>query len=180
MRFVLQMTVAFAAAAFMAVSAHARPLDKKDCEALSDEFALLTERDIPKAIMRGPEWTLAHMPSRTMGEVKRYLTIEEQLRFRCSGKKPPTLDPEIAGAPGRQPEEKPLQTRAALAVEDSAVPADKNQGDGGEMSGAATAPGPAPPPVVRHNVQRPPATTATSGGKGGLDAAYKQLFPMGR
>ncbi len=78
--------------------AAARPLDKKDCTALSAQRAKLAKKGIEKAIVKGPEWTSANMPAEILDQVRRYLLIEEKLRFRCQGFKLPALAPEQTAA----------------------------------------------------------------------------------
>lgn len=176
MRSGLRIVVVLAGATGIAAHADARPLDRKDCDTLSAELAALTANDIPKAIMNGPEWTLAHMPE-TVDEVRRYLAVEEQLRFRCSGKKPPDLDPAVADSDGGRPEETKPGARASLASDDGGVPAENNR-HGGDTSSEPSA---RPAPAVRRKVRRAPASAAARpADTSGLDAAYRQLFPMGR
>lgn len=94
----------------------ARPLNKKVCAALSKERTELAKIGIEKAIVKGPGWTNKNMPAGTLEKVRHYLSVEEKLRFRCSGIKVPDLAPEqtaaveIKEAPksksGKQPDKK--------------------------------------------------------------------------
>jgi hypothetical protein len=90
----------------------ARPLDRVSCKALDTERGeLASKHGIEKAVVKGPEWTRAKMPPGTLEYVRRYLRVEEQLRFRCRGKKPPELNPE--GASGESAESAPSSPKPA-------------------------------------------------------------------
>lgn len=103
-RFTAGAFLGFFAAALFAGPADARPLKKATCKALAAERAELARQGVEKAILKGPEWTQANMAPQTLELVRRYLTVEEMLRFRCSGIKLPELAPEqIAAPPVKQP-----------------------------------------------------------------------------
>lgn len=116
------LAAALAAAVAVANPASARPLDRESCNALAAERGkLASKHGIEKAIIKGPDWTRAKMPAGTLDRVRRYLTVEEQLRFRCRGKKPPLLDPErpagdSAEAAPSSPEPAPRQKVRRSAV----------------------------------------------------------------
>lgn len=169
----LAITVAIAA------PANALPLNREACDALHAELETLAGLDVPKAIVNGPSWTLTHMPQ-VMDEVKRYLDIEEQLLFRCSGRKPPDLDPQVAGGPKRKDENKQATGRAMLAAQTSAALADAEKRQGGDLMDVVPA-APKRAPAVRRDVRRAPASAAAIPSPSPeLDAAYRQLFPLGR
>jgi hypothetical protein len=161
--------------------ADARPLSREECDTLSAELDVMAKTDVPNAVLRGPEWAIAHMPQ-AMEQVKRYLLVEEQLRFRCTGKRVPDLEPEVAGTPAKAKPAK-ADSRASLEAEMSTVLSDANRNQGGDVPDARQVKTRAPAPVapVNRNVQGTPAAASAAGGRApGLDSAYRQLFPMGR
>lgn len=174
-RFFIRAALAVMATA-VATPADARPLNDEDCEALAVELAAIAKSDVTTAILKGPDWTLAHMPQ-AMEQVKRYLIVEEQLRFRCEGRSVPDLVPETAGAPPKS-EQKKATSRARLEAEMSAVLSDGNRHQGGDAPDAAPVRKKPRAPTPR-NARRAPAS-ASPARSPGLEAAYRQLFPMGR
>lgn len=89
--------------------ADARPLKKDACDALVHERKKLATLGAEKAIIKGPEWTKANMPAQAMEHVRRYLTVEEMLLFRCKGVKASTLPLQQASvlSTGKKKQKKP-------------------------------------------------------------------------
>jgi hypothetical protein len=61
----------------------ASPLDKKACEKLVAEKKSLVEQGAEKNKGKGPEWAKAHLKPTQLEQVKRYIAVDEQLKFRC-------------------------------------------------------------------------------------------------
>ncbi|GAB4230917.1 MAG: hypothetical protein Kow0032_12960 [Methyloligellaceae bacterium] len=115
--------LALAACVVFGETTHARPLKKEACTALMQERSELAKAEVVDALIRGPEWTKAHLPASVLPRVQRYLEIEEQLHFRCRGVKVPIIEgaqePAVeTAATRRTPEqlEKPATTTKSQAA----------------------------------------------------------------
>jgi hypothetical protein len=62
---------------------HAKPLDKKTCKVLVTEKKSLTARGVAKQMAKGPLWAKENLTSAQLTQIKRYITVDEQLKFRC-------------------------------------------------------------------------------------------------
>ena len=82
---------AWAAAATLAmpVSAPAKPLEYDYCQELKTEQRTLRNAGIERDMRRGPDWAKANLTDEDLGRIRRYLTVEEQIRFRCGIKRRP-------------------------------------------------------------------------------------------
>ena len=100
----------------------AEPLDKESCANLQVERKKLLTREMQAALEHGPDWVKDHLDDESIGKVRRFLSVEEQIVFRCRGggvakvpAKATETGPENAGAvplPDRNP------TRAAAQSAD--------------------------------------------------------------
>jgi hypothetical protein len=61
----------------------AEPLDKDACGKLQAEKASLIVLGVDKEFSKGADWAKANLPQAELDQLKRYLTIDEQLKFRC-------------------------------------------------------------------------------------------------
>jgi hypothetical protein len=61
----------------------AEPLDKEACGKLQAERASLIVLGVDKEFAKGADWAKANLPQPELDQLKRYLTIDEQLKFRC-------------------------------------------------------------------------------------------------
>jgi hypothetical protein len=61
----------------------AEPLDKDACGKLVTEKQGLVVLGVEKEFAKGPDWAKANLPQDELDKLKRYLAIEEQLKFRC-------------------------------------------------------------------------------------------------
>ena len=59
------------------------PLDKEACGKLQSEKQALVVLGVDKEFAKGPDWAKANLAQAELNLLKRYLTIEEQLKFRC-------------------------------------------------------------------------------------------------
>jgi hypothetical protein len=71
------------ALAVMARAAHAKPLDKEACDTLQAEKLSLVVLGIDKEMAKGPDWAKANLAPARLDMVKRLLTVNEQMKFRC-------------------------------------------------------------------------------------------------
>jgi LAS superfamily LD-carboxypeptidase LdcB len=72
-----------AAIAGSAVELQAEPLDKEACKKLQTEKKSLVASGIVKQMAKGALWAKKNMSSAQLELVKRYITVDEQLQFRC-------------------------------------------------------------------------------------------------
>ena len=63
----------------------AEPLDKESCANLQIERKKLLTREMQAALEHGPDWVKNHLDDESIGKVRRFLSVEEQIVFRCRG-----------------------------------------------------------------------------------------------
>ena len=63
----------------------AEPLDKESCANLQVERKKLLTREMQAALEHGPDWVKDHLDDELIGKVRRFLSVEEQIVFRCRG-----------------------------------------------------------------------------------------------
>lgn len=63
----------------------AEPLDKESCAKLQSERKQLLNRDMQTALEQGPDWVKTHLTDEAIERVRRFLSVEEQIQFRCRG-----------------------------------------------------------------------------------------------
>lgn len=73
--------VFFAMTAALPVAA--APLDKEACDKLQTEKQSLTVMGVEKDMAKGAEWAKANMKPAQLDLVKRFITVDEQIKFRC-------------------------------------------------------------------------------------------------
>jgi hypothetical protein len=61
----------------------AEPLEKEACERLQSEKQTLIVLGVDKEFSKGPEWAKANLAQSELNLLKRYIDLEEQLKFRC-------------------------------------------------------------------------------------------------
>lgn len=67
------------------VEAVAEPLDKESCVHLQSERRQMLSPDMQKALDQGPDWVKSHLDEPDIDRVRQFLTIEEEIEFRCRG-----------------------------------------------------------------------------------------------
>lgn len=67
----------------------AAPLDEQTCAQLKDEQAQLVKAGTKADLDRGAEWARTNLTTDRLRLVERYITVEEQILFRCPQPKPP-------------------------------------------------------------------------------------------
>ena len=72
-----------AALAGSAAGLQAKPLDTKTCKVLVTEKKSLIARGVAKQMAKGALWAKENLTSAQLKQIKRYITVDEQLKFRC-------------------------------------------------------------------------------------------------
>jgi hypothetical protein len=72
-------------APFACAVAMAEPLDKESCANLQVERKKLFNRDMQAALDQGPDWVKGHLNDEAIEKVRRFLSVDEQIQFRCRG-----------------------------------------------------------------------------------------------
>ena len=75
----------FAAGFLAGEVAIAEPLDKESCANLQIERKQLLTRDMQAALDQGPDWVKDHLNDEAIERVRHFLSVEEQIQFRCRG-----------------------------------------------------------------------------------------------
>jgi hypothetical protein len=75
----------FAAGFLAGEVAIAEPLDKESCANLQNERKKLLTRDMQAALDQGPDWVKDHLNDEAIERVRHFLSVEEQIQFRCRG-----------------------------------------------------------------------------------------------
>ncbi|MGC2410761.1 MAG: hypothetical protein WA441_12385 [Methyloceanibacter sp.] len=70
---------------FIGSGAVAEPLDKQSCASLQNERKQLFNADMQAALEQGPDWVKKHLTDEAIERVRRFLSVEEQIQFRCRG-----------------------------------------------------------------------------------------------
>jgi hypothetical protein len=63
----------------------AEPLDKDSCANLQVERSKLLTHDMQAALDQGPDWVKNHLNDEAIDRVRHFLSVEEQIQFRCRG-----------------------------------------------------------------------------------------------
>ena len=107
----------------------AEPLDKESCPNLQVERKKLLTREMQAALEHGPDWVKDHLDDESIGKVRRFLSVEEQIVFRCRGggvPKVPAKATETPPAKGEDTATVPLPdrnpSRPAAAQSDDGKP----------------------------------------------------------
>jgi hypothetical protein len=87
----------------------AEPLDKESCANLQIERKKLLTREMQAALEHGPDWVKNHLDDESIGKVRRFLSVEEQIVFRCRGGG-------VAKVPAKAPETPPEETKDTATV----------------------------------------------------------------
>lgn len=76
----------FVPAAFLgAAGLSAEPLDKESCAKLNSERKQLLTPEMQAALERGPDWVKKNLDEKKIERVRQFLSVEEQIQFRCRG-----------------------------------------------------------------------------------------------
>ncbi len=74
-----------AAASLGVAEACAEPLDKESCAKLQGERTQLLTPEMQAALERGPDWVKKNLDEKKIERVRQFLSVEEQIQFRCRG-----------------------------------------------------------------------------------------------
>ena len=66
----------------------AAPLDPATCDAAKSGHATLIAEGVKDDLAKGPQWAKANLDQARIERAKRFLTLEEQVKFRCPQPKP--------------------------------------------------------------------------------------------
>jgi hypothetical protein len=102
----LSVAASFAGTVAVAI---AEPLDKESCANLQVERKKLLTREMQAALEHGPDWVKNHLDDESIGKVRRFLSVEEQIVFRCRGGG-------VAKVPAKATETPPVGTEDAGTV----------------------------------------------------------------
>lgn len=138
--------LAVGAAASLLVSnpaVRAAPLDEQTCAQLKDEQAQLVKAGTKADLDRGADWAKTNLTPDRLRQIERYITVEEQILFRCPQPKPPrqTASDGASEKNGRAKHKRGAENEAAEAsrgAPKSASPAPA------KASGAKNEPKPSP------------------------------------
>jgi hypothetical protein len=129
--------------ALRSVPANAAPLEKAECEKLKAEKKSLVVLGVEKNMAKGPEWVKANLEASQLDLIKRYLTVDEQLKFRCH----PALQPKkkrnataarIAARKAAAAKARAAEAKAAKGEKSGVKPAHTNAGPASAKPGVAT------------------------------------------
>jgi hypothetical protein len=104
------------------VPANAAPLEKAECEKLKAEKKSLVVLGVEKNMAKGPEWVKANLEASQLDLIKRYLTVDEQLKFRCH----PALQPKKRNATAARIAARKAAAAKARAAEAKAAKGEKS------------------------------------------------------
>lgn len=65
-------------------SAAAIPLDKETCAQLGQEKQGLETMKVRDLMVKGPEWASANLSLGDLNLIRRYIEVDEQIKFRCT------------------------------------------------------------------------------------------------
>ena len=104
----------------------AEPLDKESCANLQVERKKLLTREMQAALEHGPDWVKDHLDDESIDKVRQFLSVEEQIVFRCRGGGVAKVPAKATETPPENPGTVPLPdrnpTRGAAAQSDDGKP----------------------------------------------------------
>lgn len=104
----------------------AEPLDKESCANLQVERKKLLTKEMQNALEHGADWVKDHLDKESIDKVRRFLSVEEQIVFRCRGggvaKAPAKANESPLENAGNVPLPDRNPTRAAAAQSDDGKP----------------------------------------------------------
>ena len=162
--------------------ARAEPLPKEECDKLLAEQTLLSGAGVRQQFERGGQWGRANLSPEQIARVQRFISVEEQLNFRCGLVKLRTTLPvgEEGGEQELDEKGNPIPAKAAepgngTRAKGKAVPNAKKPEK--SPDGAATAKTAAPPkpkaPAAKAEGGAAPAAKPQPKSKAKADDAYR-------
>ena len=61
----------------------AKPLQAETCQVLKAEHVALREQGVEKKMKNGPRWAKANLSDDDISRIKRYLMLQDHIKFRC-------------------------------------------------------------------------------------------------
>ena len=92
----------------------AKPLAEETCEVLKAEYAALRKQGVVNSMRKGPQWAKANLDASELQRVKRYLILQDHIKFRCFP--PKQKKTEKTRAANRLPKRVPLPDRKPLPL----------------------------------------------------------------
>jgi hypothetical protein len=87
----------------------AKPLGSETCKVLKAEHATLRKQGVISTMKNGPTWAKANLAEEELGRIKRYLMLQDHIKFRCfKGQKKILPDSVAKTAKKWPPKEVPL------------------------------------------------------------------------
>ncbi len=87
----------------------AKPLGSETCKVLKTEHAALRKQGVVSTMKNGPTWAKANLAEEELGRIKRYLMLQDHIKFRCfKGQKKIVPDAVAKTAKKWPPKEVPL------------------------------------------------------------------------
>jgi hypothetical protein len=111
--------------ALLGTAAFAEPLDKEACFKLQADRKKLLTREMQAALDHGPDWVKNHLDSGEIEKVREFLSIEEQIEFRCrdGGAVAKALQDMVKNPDNvTLPDRKPTPPASTLATDDHGTP----------------------------------------------------------
>jgi hypothetical protein len=104
--------------------ARAAPLDAETCTKLMIEQGALEKAGVEQDMAKGVEWAKANLGLEKLGQVRRFIELEEQILFRCRSKSLVTLppDPETEPQDKDQDKEKDKQAKDDHDKQQTVIP----------------------------------------------------------
>lgn len=119
--------------AVLSAPAFALPMTPEECDRARVEQSSLDKSGVNTDISRGAAWGRENLSQQRLGDVKRWLELEEQIQFRCPRPKP-RLDPAAVAQPN-EPEAaskttaKPKKLKAEQKAKSEAAAAEPEASD---------------------------------------------------
>ncbi len=79
----LMFTATISATGLLPTASQGAMLDKVACASLTQELANLKLLDVDRLMEKGPEWAVANLSTGDMSIVRKYIELDEQVKFRC-------------------------------------------------------------------------------------------------
>jgi hypothetical protein len=121
-RSVLAGAMMLGAAIMGASSGLAEPLDKDACAKLATERQSLANMGVEQNMAKGPQWASTNLPASGLDLIKRYITVDEQIKFRCRAE-PVAAAPVIEEKPKKHVLARKAHLARTLPATAKAVPA---------------------------------------------------------
>ncbi|KAB2851265.1 MAG: hypothetical protein F9K44_02210 [Hyphomicrobiaceae bacterium] len=119
MKRVRVLAMAMAVALVAAWPVCAGQLEPAACDKAKADQAALISAGVKEDMAKGPEWAAKNLSPERIARIKSYLSLEEDIRFRCPQPKPPRPEkvPASKEAAEKTPEAKPVKPATRVKKE---------------------------------------------------------------